>query len=340
MIIMFLAILIFLALFLYAVDFIYQEQEKEASAPLTQAKAAYQDLQKKEAEIHLQKEKMQNQTEEIFTLYDITRQITQSFDAVETFEVFKKRLKARASFTDCRFLEARPDEISQMGVLPNYFLFTLQSKEHLLGFLAIENLAESDRDKVAILGHQLALALRRIKLYEEVERLALTDSLTGVHTRRYFGERFQEEFQRAQNRKIPVSFLMIDVDYFKQFNDQYGHMVGDWILQKIGAIIKENVRGIDIVGRYGGEEFAVVLLDTDRQRAGFVAERIRLATEHTTIQAYDTAVSVTVSIGLAVFPEDAKNAAQLIEKADAALYIAKNAGRNRTCRFENRPFTG
>ena len=179
-----------------------------------------------------------------------------------------------------------------------------------------------------------------MNLYEEVERWGWTDRITGVHTGRYFGERFQEELQRAQMRKIPVSFLMIDVDYFKQFNDQYGHMVGDWILQKIGAIIKENVRGIDIVGRYGGEEFAVVLLDTDRQRAGFVAERIRLATEHTTIQAYDTAVSVTVSIGLAVFPEDAKNAAQLIEKADAALYIAKNAGRNRTCRFENRPFTG
>ncbi|OGX31327.1 MAG: hypothetical protein A2787_02175 [Omnitrophica WOR_2 bacterium RIFCSPHIGHO2_01_FULL_48_9] len=142
-------------------------------------------------------------------------------------------------------------------------------------------------------------------------------------------ERFEEELKRAHNRKTPLSLLMIDVDYFKRFNDQYGHMVGDQILHKIGMIIKENIRGIDIVGRYGGEEFVVVLPDTDRKGAGFVAERIRSATEATQIQAYDTVVSVTISIGLTVFPDDAESLSQLIEKADQSLYQAKSTGRNR-----------
>ncbi|OGX26375.1 MAG: hypothetical protein A3D10_08110 [Omnitrophica WOR_2 bacterium RIFCSPHIGHO2_02_FULL_48_11] len=329
MIAMSLAILLFLALFLYIVDIVTRHLDDKERADVEEVKNIYQNLQEKEAGIHAEKKKIQKQTEEIFALYDITRQITQNFDAAETFEIFKNRLKERTNFVDCRLIEAQSEEIRQLKILPQYFLFPLQSKNQLLGFLTVEGLEESERDKVAILGHQLALALRRIKLYEEVERLALTDSLTEVHTRRYFMERFEEELKRAHNRKTPLSLLMIDVDYFKRFNDQYGHMVGDQILHKIGMIIKENIRGIDIVGRYGGEEFVVVLPDTDRKGAGFVAERIRSATEATQIQAYDTVVSVTISIGLTVFPDDAESLSQLIEKADQSLYQAKSTGRNR-----------
>ena len=184
-----------------------------------------------------------------------------------------------------------------------------------------------------ILGHQFALALRRVKLYEEIEELAVTDSLTGVHTRRYFIERFEEELKRSITRKIDLSLLMIDVDYFKTFNDKYGHLTGDQILHGVGKVIKDHIREIDIVGRFGGEEFCVVLPVTDRYGANFAAERIRSAVETTAIKAYDTTVRVTVSIGIATFPADGKTSAEVIDKADWALYRAKKKGRNCICAF-------
>ena len=126
---------------------------------------------------------------------------------------------------------------------------------------------------------------------------------------------------------------MIDVDFFKTFNDKYGHLVGDQILREIGTIIKANIREIDIAGRYGGEEFCVVLPDTDVPGAQLAAERIRKSTEETEIKAYDTTVKVTISIGMATFPADGHLMDELIDKADWALYRAKKLGRNKICAF-------
>ena len=130
-----------------------------------------------------------------------------------------------------------------------------------------------------------------------------------------------------------MAFLMADVDYFKNFNDQYGHLTGDQILREIAVIIKANIREIDIMGRFGGEEFCVVLPDTDSTAAGFVAERIRAAVAEATIKAYDATTKATVSIGVAVYPQDGKRVNELIDKADWALYRAKKDGRNRVCTF-------
>jgi diguanylate cyclase (GGDEF)-like protein len=166
--------------------------------------------------------------------------------------------------------------------------------------------------------------------------MALTDSLTDVYTRRYLFERFEEELRRAENRKSQLSLLMVDVDFFKKFNDQHGHITGDQILRKISAIIKENVREIDIVGRYGGEEFAVVLPDTDSAGASFVAERIRSATERAIIKVYDTTVKATISIGIALYPNHGQSPVSLIDNADQALYSAKTLGRNRIAIYNPR----
>ena len=130
-----------------------------------------------------------------------------------------------------------------------------------------------------------------------------------------------------------MSFLMIDVDFFKKFNDQYGHLTGDQILREIGFLIKENIREIDIAGRYGGEEFCVILPDTDRQGAYYAAERIRRAAEKKTVKAYDASVKVTVSVGTTTFPADGKEMEELIDKADWALYRCKKSGRNAVCSF-------
>ena len=190
-----------------------------------------------------------------------------------------------------------------------------------------------DQEKFMILGHQFALALRRVKLYKKIEKIAITDSLTEVHTRRYIMDRLQEEIHRSSMRKIKMSFLMVDVDYFKSINDKFGHLTGDQVLREVGTIIKETIREIDIAGRYGGEEFCAVLPDTDRDGAKYVAERIRQATEEAEIKAYDNTVKITVSVGVSTYPEDAKKAEELIDKADWALYRSKKQGRNRVTTF-------
>lgn len=314
---------------------IIQRYLQQRENRVEEAKRFYQNIDQQKGDIVEQRIVLEKQASEIFTLYEITREITKKTNAEEAFEIFKTKLSENVRMQECRFISAIEGSDAELDRLnaQNDFVFTLKEKSRKLGFLSFKGLAEKDKEKVSILGHQFALALRRVKLYEEVEVLATTDSLTGVHTRRYFLERFQEEFTRSIARKIDLSFLMVDVDHFKDFNDQYGHLVGDQILKGVGEILKSNVREIDVIGRYGGEEFAVVLPDTDRDGAQFAAERIRSAVENALIKAYDTTVKITVSIGISTYPSDGKQATELIDKADWALYRAKKQGRNCVCSF-------
>ncbi len=126
---------------------------------------------------------------------------------------------------------------------------------------------------------------------------------------------------------------MIDIDYFKDFNDRYGHIVGDAILRELSRAIQENIRQIDLIGRYGGEEFSIILSETDKDVAGLAAERIRTAVQDKHIRVYDEELKITVSIGISTYPYDGKEIEKLIDKADSALYQAKQSGRNRVCAF-------
>ena len=304
------------------------QMELDIDEKIRHSKGVFQKLERKENGLNEEREALQNQALEIFTLYEITREITKSFNEKEAFEIFKKKLREHVPFKECQFLDSISNEIKDLRKREDYFIFTLQSKRMKIGYLAIEGVTKEDKETVMILGHQFALALRRVRLYQEIELIAITDSLTEVHTRRHTIERFGEELKRSKARNIKMSFLMIDVDHFKKFNDQYGHITGDQILREIGILIHDNVREIDIAGRYGGEEFCVILPDTDRQGAHYAAERIRQASEKATIKAYDTTVKVTVSIGTSTFPDDGKKIDELIDKADWALYRSKKYGRN------------
>jgi diguanylate cyclase (GGDEF)-like protein len=190
-----------------------------------------------------------------------------------------------------------------------------------------------DSEKFQILSQQFLLGIKRAILYQKVQALSITDGLTGVFSRRYCLERFREEVERSKKFKHNFSFLMIDVDYFKNYNDKYGHLVGDAILREVAATIKENIRQIDLLGRYGGEEFILVLTETGSEQSKFVAERIRKAVEEKQIKVYDENLGITISIGVATFPKDAEVPQAIIEKADQALYCAKEAGRNRVCLY-------
>ncbi len=185
------------------------------------------------------------------------------------------------------------------------------------------------RERWGIVRGQLTLGLQRISLYTQVQESALHDGLTGLLGRRHFRQRFEEEVERAIRRGTQLAFLMVDIDDFKRVNDTYGHLVGDVVLREVAAIIQHSVREMDLVGRYGGEEFSVVLPEAALELGVQIAERIRQVIERTAIQAYDERVTVTVSVGAAFLPEDAASADKLIERADQAMYEAKRAGRNR-----------
>lgn len=210
----------------------------------------------------------------------------------------------------------------------------LLSEKKIVGILAVENLPKPDVERLIIVSMQFALEIRKVLLYEMVERLAITDSLTGLFVRRHFFERFDEELRRSKRHRFAFALLMIDIDNFKKCNDTYGHLVGDFILKEIARVIKENVREIDIVARYGGEEVAIILPETGEENARLVAERLRRKVEEQLFRAYDEKVRTTVSIGFAVYPRDAGEAAALVEKADRALYAAKKTGKNVVCEYE------
>ena len=181
----------------------------------------------------------------------------------------------------------------------------------------------------------LHLRLRRLQaeLREKnatLARLSTTDPVTGLRNRRYVTEFLSLELLRAARYKTPLAVLMLDLDHFKRINDTYGHRVGDTVLQAVAEVLRGTLRATDVAGRYGGEEFLVVLPQTDLQGAAVLGERVRAAIEQTTIPVEGAEpLSVTVSIGVAALGDGACSAEQLVERADAALYAAKDAGRNR-----------
>ncbi len=209
-----------------------------------------------------------------------------------------------------------------------FFAIPLFSERKMVGILTVENLLYIDREKFIILATQFALELKKVLLYEKVDELAITDSLTGLYVRRYFLERMTEELQRSKRYKFKFAVLMIDVDNFKKCNDTYGHLVGDIILRDVARIIKQNTREIDLAAKYGGEEFCLVLTETAREEAKTIGERIRVKVEENVFKAYDETLKITVSIGISIYPGDSVDRDELIEKADRALYSAKNAGKN------------
>ena len=306
----------------YLAQLVVLEIEQRSDEDVLGAKDAFGKMMGQKDNAQAQKAELEREAMQIFTLYDMTKEITRHSNEQDAFNIFFRKLKENVSVEDCQLVE-------DPGVLPiGYEVFVLKSKEKELGGLLYKGLEPKDKEKFTILAHQFALALRRLKLYKDIETLAITDGLTGAYTRRYFIERFDEEIKRASLRKSNLSLLMIDADHFKMINDQHGHLAGDQILKEISNIIRENVREIDIVGRFGGEEFCVVLPDTDRGGARLVAERIRKSAEKRLIKAYDSALRVTLSIGLAIYPSDGKLSEELMDKADWALYRAKSQGRN------------
>ena len=164
----------------------------------------------------------------------------------------------------------------------------------------------------------------------EFEQLSVTDPLTGLLNRRYIEERLMEEIKRSNRHGFPMSFVMLDVDSFKSYNDHFGHPAGDLALKMVGHVIRETLRGADVAARYGGEEFAILLPQTTSEEAATIAERIRRNIEGANFPHR----TVTASIGIASCSADLCSAPNIVYAADKALYKAKHEGRNRVVSFE------
>lgn len=180
---------------------------------------------------------------------------------------------------------------------------------------------------------QLALqTLSDVTKMALLEQESITDSLTGLKNRRYFDQRLCEEIAYSKRYRLPLSLLLIDVDYFKKVNDTYGHQVGDDVLKNLSALIMSRVRDSDIAARYGGEEIAIIAPSTDKEEAVLLAERLREATQKATvatIQVTQEVIQVSISVGVATLGLIVNDKEAILEEADKALYEAKRLGRNR-----------
>jgi diguanylate cyclase (GGDEF)-like protein len=226
-------------------------------------------------------------------------------------------------------------KLGQGGLGEKMYIIPIILEGKVKGVLAFEDLSEDKIDLAHTLSGFLSLTLRKLKLYSKVQELAVTDELTQVFVKKHFQDVSKEELDRIEERDSDACFLMIDLDRFKDCNDTFGHLVGDVILKETARIIQDNVREIDIVGRYGGEEFCIFLPDTSLDNGMEIAERIRKAVERHLFNAYDEVLNITVSIGLASFVEDAGNYIELVDKSDMALYYAKRKGRNKAVAYNS-----
>ncbi|MFA6281529.1 MAG: GGDEF domain-containing protein [Candidatus Omnitrophota bacterium] len=258
---------------------------------------------------------------EHFFFYDLMRKLAPFLDKKSLSKVFLEEI---------RYLgEAEIVEPPKLTNAADCLSFSLGNEENIY----IKTKSKKIYRYQNVLSKMLGLCAERVDLYDKFQQLSIYDSLTECYNRRYFTMRLLEEFSRAQKFSLNISFIMTDIDNFKKINDTYGHLVGDVVLKEIAKVIKENVREIDSVARLGGEEFAIIFPETDKTAAIIVAERIRSRISQKIIKAFDEVLGVTISAGVASFPQNTLYSDVLMEIADKALYQAKQAGKNQVSWF-------
>ena len=213
----------------------------------------------------------------------------------------------------------------------------LISNNSFLGLLRLESKKDSffnqdDLRFLSLVADLGSVALENSLLFQKTQDLAIHDDLTALYTRSYFIDRLRDEVRRAQRLDKHLSLMMIDIDFFKQYNDKFGHIVGDLVLKKMGVLLKEMLSEFNpLICRFGGEEFLVMLSGIDKKKSLIIAEELRqrIQSEKVVLRRQDT--HVTVSIGVASLPLDTKDEDELVQKADKAMYTAKGKGRNQVC---------
>jgi len=238
--------------------------------------------------------------------------------------------------TDFRF-DADSSANPPLRPLSSIISSPLISHNSLLGLLRMEHresgfFTQDDLRFLALVSDLGAVALENSLLFQKTQDLAIHDDLTRLYTRHYFLGRLNDEAKRCLRLDQNLSLLMIDIDFFKQYNDKFGHTAGDIVLKKISSLMKESLSQFNfLVSRFGGEEFMVMLSGLDKKKSLQAAEALRRRIEKEKISLRRQDTTVTVSIGVASMPLDTKDEDDLVLKADKAMYMAKQKGRNRVC---------
>jgi diguanylate cyclase (GGDEF)-like protein len=219
--------------------------------------------------------------------------------------------------------------------LGGFAAFPVVTNERLVGLLALggKSLARMAPETAGFLGqvaNQSYIVMENSRLVDRLRNLSIRDGVTGLFNHRHIMELVQAEFERVGRHQGAFSVLMIDIDHFKKVNDEHGHPAGDAVLREVANTIQGCLRTFDVVGRYGGEEFVVLLPQTPHEEAMRTAERVRTQVGTHVFDANGKALQMTISVGVATAPSDTADTAALIREADKALYRAKSAGRDRS----------
>ena len=258
-------------------------------------------------------------------------------------------LPSHAGISRWVLLEGQPVHIPDVGADPRYhpgsdslpglstsavLAAPLKVRDAVLGVLVAVNRYDSSLFDVrhlrvlSLLANQTAIAIENGKLYRRAEQLAVTDDLTQVYNYRFLKMALRREVKRAARFSQKFSLLMVDVDNLKTYNDRNGHLRGSEVLRTVAQILVREARSIDLVAKYGGDEFVVILPQTAREGACVLADRVKFSVETTAFPLVPPGM-ITVSLGVATYPENGITAGELLEAADIALYTAKQSGKNR-----------
>jgi diguanylate cyclase (GGDEF)-like protein len=270
----------------------------------------------------------------------VSREITQQFGEKICQGALASLCEEALGKKDPLFI-IEPGEASKLPVIheENFgFLVVIPLMSEGLLFLASRVGRDVDFEfasLMSLIGNQVTHITGKLKLLIETERLSVTDTLTGLYNRRYFYKALDLEIARTNRYGEPFSLMLFDIDNFKALNDAYGHQAGDEVLSQLAGILKSVARGTDIIVRYGGEEFIIVLPSTPEEEAVFLADRIRAAVQDFSFKGNGTeSLKITLSGGIASYPKNAGDSKSLLNAADRALYEAKFSGKNLVFCFE------
>ncbi len=249
-----------------------------------------------------------------------------------------RRIGEQASSAIVKDISGRGDYQPLRSNTRSIMLIPMVTQGKATGILVAESpkadaFTQKDQRMLSVVARSAAVAMDNATLHRKMEELTITDELTGIYNYRYFSLKLKEELRRADRYNLPLSLIMLDIDWFKTFNDTYGHEVGNIVLKGITGVVKECIRDVDIFARYGGEEFVIILPQTPREEVTKIGERIRGQIEKASFGggAGIGELKVTVSVGISSFPENGRPNEELLSLVDQALYRAKGGGKNKVC---------
>jgi len=224
--------------------------------------------------------------------------------------------------------------------LQSFAALPIMAKENLLGIMGvgsyeIRKFPEREIELLVNIANQIGMAVDNAQLYGQAVELASTDGLTGLYNRRYLMEQIEREFIRSKRSKVPLSLVMVDLDGLKAINDNYGHAQGDEFLRALGKIIINSTRASDIAARWGGDEFMLLTPETDSRAAMRIGERVRAQVEEYGVELKGNRIGMSISVGIASYPDHAAEVTELLGKVDSAMYNAKRGGKNQVCVFSS-----